>query len=164
MADELIYETRYFAIRSRDGIDYIRGGDEMLVVALDGEGSVLLIVEPSAAFDQPVLVLAGGEVEPDEPRNLTANRELQEEIGLKAGRLDFLGELLPWSKYLEARSFVYLGRDLTESRLQGDEGYDIIVERVPLDSFESWIASGRLRDSRVIAALYLARAFVGAGK
>ena len=39
-----------------------------------------------------------------------ANRELQEEIGYKAGRLDYLGELRPFSKYLAVRSFVYLAR------------------------------------------------------
>ncbi len=53
--------------------------------------------------------------------------------------------------------FVYLARDLTPSRLEGDEGYDIRVERVPLAEFERLIAAGRLHDARVIAALYLAR-------
>ena len=33
-------------------------------------------------------------------------------IGYHAGRVDFLGELQPWSKYLAVRSFVYLGREL----------------------------------------------------
>ena len=63
---------------------------------------------------------------------------------------------------LTVRTFVYLARDLVPSRLAGDETYTIDVERVPLASFESLIASGRLMDARVVAALYLARAFLGA--
>lgn len=45
-----------------------------------------MTVEPSAAFGEPTLILPGGETEPGEPHNVTANRELQEEIGYKARR------------------------------------------------------------------------------
>lgn len=51
---------------------------------------------------------------------------------------------------------------LTRSRLQGDEDYKIGVERVPLAQFETLITSKRLLDARVIAALYMARAFLDA--
>jgi hypothetical protein len=81
-------------------------------------------------------------------------------VGLTAGRLDFLGELRPFSKYLSVRTFVYLARDLSPGQMVGDETYVIEVERVPFADFESSIASGRLLDARVIAALYLARAFL----
>jgi hypothetical protein len=49
---------------------------------------------------------------------------------------------------------------LQPSKLQGDEAYEITVERVPLAQFEELIASGRLCDSSVIAALFLARNFL----
>jgi len=55
---------------------------------------------------------------------------------------------------------VYLARELTSSRLKGDEGYEISVEQVPLVGFERLIAAGRLLDARVIAALYMARRFL----
>jgi hypothetical protein len=89
-----------------------------------------------------------------------ANRELQEEVGYRADRLDFLGELRPWSKYLAVRTRVYLARDLRESALPGDEAYEIGVERVPLAAFEALVDQGRLRDARAIAALHLARRFL----
>ena len=119
---------------------------------------VILTVEPSAAFGEDVMILPGGMVEPGENQAVTANRELQEEAGYAAHRLTFLGELRPWSKYLQTRSFIYLGQDLAASRLVGDEDYTIGVEFVPLTDFESWIADGRIKDARVIAALYMARA------
>lgn len=58
------------------------------------------------------------------------------------------------------RSFVYLGRDLTASRLVGDEDYIIEIERVPLAMFEDLITAGRLLEARVIAALYMAKSFL----
>jgi ADP-ribose diphosphatase len=135
--------------------------DEALIAPLASDGDVLLSVEPAPAFNgESTLILPGGIVEPNETPSAAANRELQEEIGYKAGRLDLLGELRPYSKYLSVRSFVYLARDLSPGRLTGDEGYEIEVERVPLGDFESLIVDGRLRDARVIAALFLARNFV----
>jgi hypothetical protein len=55
---------------------------------------------------------------------------------------------------------VYLARQLTPSELPGDEDYEIEVSQVSLGSFEALIEDGRLLDARVIAALYLARAFM----
>jgi ADP-ribose diphosphatase len=163
MSDErsILYQGRYHTLVA-DPIhcEFVRCDDETIVVALTDEGDVLLTIEPSAAFPGPTMILPGGSTSPDVPNAETANQELQEEVGLRAERLDFLGELRPFSKYLTVRTFVYLARDLVPSRLAGDEAYAIDVERVPLASFESLIASGRLMDARVIAALYLARAFL----
>lgn len=151
----------FFLERDATGELYIRpSSDEVVVVALTDAREVLCSVEPSAAFGAPMVLLPGGSVDADEAHEVTANRELQEEIGFRAERLDFLGELLPWSKYLKARCLVYLGRDLTPSRLKGDETYEIGVERVPLTAIEARIASGSLRDARAIAGMFLARAFL----
>lgn len=158
---ETTYQGKYFSMHlDADGIEFVRTGDEVLVVPLTAEGEVILTIEPSAAFGEPTLILPGGETEPGESHAETANRELQEEIGYEAGRLDFLGELRPFSKYLTVRTFVYLARDLTTGRLKGDEDYAISVERVLLAEFESLITAGRLLDARVIAALYMTRNFL----
>lgn len=163
MADGGADEIEYFALKRGAGGDmYIHSSDEVLVVALDHLGAVALIVEPSPAFGEEVLVLPGGTVDPGEDGPATANRELQEEIGQRAARLDPLGELRAWSKYLSTRSHVYLARDLTANWLKGDEKYEIRVEWTALASFEDLITSGRLLDARVIAALLLARRFVAA--
>lgn len=157
----VLFQGEYFAIATDEqGCEFVRTGDEVLIVPLDGSGRVLLCIEPSAAFGEPTLILPGGETVDGRGREETATLELQEEIGYLPGRLDYLGELQPFSKYLAARSFVYLGRDLVASRLIGDEGYPIEVVPVELAQFEALSSSGRLQDSRVIAALFLTRAFV----
>jgi ADP-ribose diphosphatase len=151
----------YFAL-GRDDHDtlFIQCPDEVMTIPIDESGHVLLAIEPAPAFGQDVWVFPGGIVEPDETHETTANRELQEEVGYAAKRLDYLGEVWPWSKYLTVRSVIYLARDLVTSRLVGDEEYDIGVVRVPLTAFEEFILSGQLRDARVIAGLYVARAYL----
>ncbi len=154
-------ENRNFTL-GRDEHDnlYIQCPDEVLTIPIDTKGNVLLAVEPAPAFGQDVWVFSGGTVEPGEPHETTANRELQEELGFAAGRLEYLGQLWPWSKYLTVRSDLYLARDLVASRLPGDEDYEIGIARAPLAAFEEFITSGQIRDARIIAGLYLARAYL----
>lgn len=156
-----LYQGLYYSIRTnKQGEEFVFATNEVLIIPISPEGDVLLTIEPSPAFDEPVLGLPGGEVEPGEALDETASRELQEEIGYAPGRLDFLGEVRGFSKYIAVRSFIYLGRDLTASRLKGDENYTIEIERVPFSTFEDLITAGRLLDARIIAALYSAKRFL----
>ena len=159
--NRVVFSTDYFSFEEDPrGEGFVRSGDEVLIVAVDEGGEVLGAVEPSAAFGEPTLLLPTGETEEGEALAETANRELQEELGFRAGQLDLLVEMRPWSKYLRVTTYVFVARGLTESRLPGDEGYDIGLERIPLVHFESLIEEGRLKDARVIAALHLARRFL----
>lgn len=147
----------YFKLMvAADGLGYMHCGDGVLVVPLTDDGDVLMAVEHSPAFDREVLVLVGGEVEQGEPLEETANRELQEELGWRAERIEFLGEIRPF-KYLLSRQFAYLARDLTPSKLEGDELYPVGTRRVSLRSVLELCAGGELHDAAAIAALCLAQ-------
>jgi len=147
--------------KNANGIVYIGmgDGDSVMTVPVTPNGDVLLITEPSPAYDERVLFLPSGNVESGETPAFAANRELQEEIGYRANQLNHLGDLHPFIKYVRCRMHIYLGRQLESSKLIGDEGPEgrIEVERHPLASFEDLIAAGRLRDSTAIAALFMAR-------
>lgn len=146
----------------KTGVPFVDASDEALIVPMRSDGDIILIVEPSAAFDEDVLLLPGGSVEPNEDASTTAHRELAEEVGVKAARLDYLGEVRPWSKYLHVRSHIYLARDLTETQAQGDEPYVIQQMAVSPDRAQQLIAEGTLRDARVIVALQMMRARLSA--
>lgn len=159
--DELQFSGPQFSVIGTDAPQqYIRAGDKVMSVPLTDTGMVIFIVEPSPAFRENVLYLPSGRIEPGETIEQAANREMQEEIGYRAERQDYLGEMRPWVKYLQSRMFVFIARHLTPSKLHGDEIYTISTELVPLDQFERVIDAGRLYDSTVIAALYRARHFL----
>jgi ADP-ribose diphosphatase len=155
-----IARDAYFSLMAdADGVGFVHCGDGVLVVPLTDDAQVLLAIERSPAFDREVLALVGGSVEPGERLEETANRELQEELGWRAARMDYLGELHPF-KYLTCRQMVFLARDLSRSRLEGDERHPVRACRVPLDRFLELFASGELHDAATLAALCLAQEFM----
>ena len=159
-----IYRHKWMMIWENDDgtpfFDMIPAGGGTMIVPITDSGDIIVQSEYSPAYDQRVLFLPGGSVEDGEDPVESANRELQEEAGYKADKLDYLGEIYPFIKYLRAHLLVYLGRGLHPSKLKGDETTEITVEHIRLADIESLITSGRLRDSSVIAALYMARAFL----
>jgi 8-oxo-dGTP pyrophosphatase MutT (NUDIX family) len=135
-------------------------GDGVFVVPITENNEVLMIVEPSVTEKEPVLGLPAGTMKPGETSKASANRELQEESGYKSEQLDYLGTLHPFSRHSNWRIDVYLGRKLVPSKIEGDEGYEIEIRKLPFDQIEEAIRSGWFDDSNVISALYLTRLFL----
>ncbi len=158
---ELLYASVYFRIeQDHQGTEFVRMGDEVVIVPLLDDGRVILVIEPSPAFGVPTILLPSGELRDGEGHRETANRELQEEIGMQAGRWDDLGELQANARYFAVRSFLYLARELGPSSLQGDEDYEIGQIWVDMKDIDRMIAAGELVDARTIAGLCLARDFL----
>ena len=137
---ELFYQDKYMVLYrdpEEQVLTSIQADNDAVLVPLLDEDTVLLAVEPSEAFGGPTVVLPGGIIEAGEAGEAAALRELQEEIGFSAARLDFLGEIRPWPKYLKVQSFVYLARGLVPSKLEGDEDYPILIEQVSLSNYAS---------------------------
>jgi ADP-ribose diphosphatase len=152
----------YFKLMAdTEGVGFIEVGDGVMVVPLTPDEDVLMVVERSPAFDDDTLTLVGGEVEPGESLEQSANRELQEELGWRAERLEFVAELRPFSKYMTTRQFVFVARELVPSKLQGDETHPVLPRSVPLDAFHELCFSGELHDATAIAALFLVRSILG---
>ena len=135
-------------------------GDGVFVVPITENNEVVMIVEPSVTEKESILGLPAGTIDPGETSKASANRELQEESGYKSEQLDYLGTLRPMSRHSNWKIDVYLGRKLVPSKIEGDEGYEIELKKLPFDQIEEAIMSGRLDDSNVISALYLARLFL----
>lgn len=157
-----ICRHRWMALcRGRNGEPFIREtGGGVFIVPVNDRDEVLFTIEPAVTDGTPVLCLPAGAIEPGEDPADAAKRELQEEAGYRAGRLDRLAELRPLARHGDWRVYAFLARDLVPGKLKGDEVYPISVESVPLAQFERLIDSGRLLDSTCIAAVFLAQRFL----
>jgi len=141
-----------------EGVGYVHCGDGVLVVPVTADGRVLLAVEYSPAFGREILTLVGGCVDEGESLEEAANRELQEELGWRAERIELLAELHPF-KYLDSRQFLFLAQGLAPSRLQGDESHPPQARSIPLDGWLDLCLRGELQDALAVAGLSLAQRY-----
>ncbi len=133
------------------------------VPVLEGTHAVLLR-QYRAALDADLLEIPAGKRDvAREPPEITAARELAEEIGMRPGRLELLARFHNSPGFSDEESFVFLGLDLARcpTDLQGVEERHMTVEHVALDDVPALTAQGRLTDAKSIIGLTLARERLG---
>lgn len=139
--------------------DLVHHPGAVSVVPLLDDGRVVLVRQYRAAIDDELLEIPAGKRDVvDEPPEQTAGRELVEEVGLAAGRLELLAEFLNSPGFCDELSFVYLGTDLSPvpTDRQGLEEQHLELVHVSLADVPDLIAQRHLRDAKTIIGLLLA--------
>ena len=134
--------------------------DTAMIVPVTDKGDVIFITEYQHALNSLMLSLPKGRIEKGEASMEVANKELQEEIGYKANKLDKIGSFTTIPGYISGKTIIYLARDLVKSKLKGDEVWKLTISRYPLENFERLIDDQKLTEARIIAALYETRRFL----
>jgi ADP-ribose pyrophosphatase len=141
--------------------DVVHHPGAVSVVPVVEEGaSVLLVRQYRAAVDRELLEIPAGKRDVDgEPVETTARRELEEEVGMRAGRLEKLAEFYNSPGFCDEHSFVFMALDLEACApaAQGVEEQHMSIERVSFDDVPGLIASGALVDAKSLIGLALAR-------
>jgi 8-oxo-dGDP phosphatase len=146
---------------SRHEREVVRHPGAVAVVPLHDDGSVTLVRQYRAAVDTDLWEIPAGlrDVE-DEPTEETARRELAEEAGLQASRLDHLVTFHNSPGFTDEAVVIYLATELTTvpDDRQGIEEQHMVVRQMPLSEALSMVDDGRITDAKtVIAVLSAAR-------
>ncbi|MEE8244628.1 MAG: ADP compounds hydrolase NudE [Pseudomonadales bacterium] len=134
-----------------------QGPPAVIVVAVFDDRELMLIREYAAGFHEMQLTLPKGTAEPGESLEAAANRELQEEIGFGARKVQFLKQLTLSPGHMGFTINVMLAEDLDPQRLPGDEPIAPELVRWPIAKMDELIAGEEFAEARAIAALCLAR-------
>jgi ADP-ribose pyrophosphatase len=143
--------------------EIVRHGHAVAVVALtEDHQRVVLVRQYRPAIDELLLELPAGMIDVEgESAEATARRELEEEAGRRVvGSLELLTEYWVAAGLMDEQMTIYLCRssEACDARPQSAEEELMEVEEVALDEVPAMIADGRIRDSKTIAGLLLARA------
>src|SRR5690606_2232265 len=131
------------------------------IVAVDDGGQVCLLRQFRPAGGGWVWELPAGRLEPDEPPELTAQRELREEAGRTARQWQSLGRILSSPGVFAETIHLYLARDLA-TVAQQLESYEVIeVHWLPLEEAVGRALSGELQDAKTVVGLLRAAAKIG---
>lgn len=135
--------------------DYIshRKGAAAIVPVMD-DGKILMVHQYRNALDRMTIEIpAGARDNTSEDTKVCAVRELEEETGYRAGKVEFLLSLRPTVAYDNEFIDVYVARDLQPGKRHLDQDEFIELEAVSLDDLCERIYAGEIQDGKTVAAL-----------
>jgi ADP-ribose pyrophosphatase len=166
--DREIYAGRILTLRLKylsqpDGKRHLREVVEhqpaAAAVAVDDHDLVVLVRQLRAAVDAHILELPAGLIELDEAPIDCARRELGEETGYVAGRLEPLVSFYTSPGFTTELVHVFLATELEMSTARLDEEEEIEVVRLPLDDAIEQVMQREISDAKTVCGLlaYAAR-------
>jgi ADP-ribose pyrophosphatase len=141
--------------------DIVRHHGSAVIVPVFPDKTVALVKQYRHAAEKYLLEIPAGSLEKDENPEIGARRELEEEIGVVAGRLEKLAEFYVSPGFLTEKMFVFLATDLTTTaqKLEADELIEI--EKFTFEKAFEMIKNNEIEDAKTIVGLILAGAKFG---
>jgi ADP-ribose pyrophosphatase len=126
------------------------------VLPLHDDGTVTLIRQLRPAVDICMIEAPAGRLDPGEEPAVCALRELVEETGLKAQKIESLGVLHPSPGVFDEVIHLFLATDLSATPANPEEYEDIATIRLPLVEAVRMARDGGISDGKTISILFRA--------
>lgn len=134
-----------------------RGHGAVMIAAMPDPGTVLLVREYAAGVHRYELGLPKGRMDAGETAHQAADRELKEECGFGARRLETLRMITLAPIYMSHAIHLVLAQDLYPKRLPGDEPEELEVVPWKLDNLHELMLREDCSEGRSLAALFIVR-------
>ena len=122
-------------------MDVIRHPGAAAIVAITDDGCILFIEQYRHAVGGFIWEIPAGTLDPNEDETACAERELIEETGYKARKIEKLGVITPLPAYSDERIHIYLATSLTRAVQNLDE--DELLSVHPVASLDSSVQAGK---------------------
>jgi ADP-ribose pyrophosphatase len=165
---DILFQARRFRIErvvqtSPDGGQHVREivshpGAVVILPLLD-DGRLCLLRNYRVAVDQTLIELPEGTLEPGEDPAETARRELAEETGYRAGRIEHLLTFCMSPGILDERMHLYLADSLQPGPMALGAGEDIQPLLCTWEEAMAMAREGQIADAKTLVALLYYRAF-----
>jgi ADP-ribose pyrophosphatase len=163
---ESIYQGKAFGVRRDqvrlpDGqskwLEIVEHAGAVTILPMDDQGRIWFVRQYRHPTAQELLELPAGTLEPSEPPEACAYREIREETGQAAGKMIKLGEFFLAPGYSTEYMHVFLATHLRRDPLPGDDDEFLSVEAWPVEQVFQMVERGEIQDAKTLAALMLAR-------
>lgn len=158
-----IYRGKILSLRCDDAVlpdgkpckrEIVEHSGGAAVLAETQEG-IALVRQFRYAYGEEIFEIPAGKLNAHEDPMLAAGRELSEETGLQAEKLELLTELYPSPGYTNEKIYIYKASGLKRGKGHLDEGEFLDVLYLPRKEVIAMIRDGRIKDSKTIAAVLL---------
>jgi len=169
LRQETIYHGHAFNVRRDDvrmpnqriaHLDIIEHVGAVTILPMDDQGRILFVRQYRHAAGRELLELPAGTLDPDEAAETCALREIREETGFAAGKIEKIGEFFLAPGYSTEYMVVFLATNLKHDPLPGDQDEIISLEPIAIKQAYHMALNGQLVDGKSLAALLLARPYL----
>ncbi|MBM3184494.1 MAG: NUDIX hydrolase [Chlamydiae bacterium] len=150
---ELELETYKFDHQTKIG-EIVHHVGAVVIVPIDPKGRILLVQQWRRAAKEILIELPAGTLEPNEPPDVCARRELQEETGFDAKTLTALDGFYSAPGYCTEYLHLFIAQDLHHSPLPHDEDEGIDLIPTSLEKAIQMIENNQIRDAKTIVGIY----------
>ena len=149
-----IYEDQVIANGHECRWDFIHHDGAAAIIPVTEDGEILMVRQYRNALDRYTLEIPAGKLDdPKEPTLDCAVRELEEETGYKAGKLELLMTIRTTVAFCNEKIDVYVATDLKPSRQHLDEDEFINVEAYDIEELAQMVYDCKIQDGKTAAAL-----------
>ena len=134
-------------------LELIRHPGAAAVIPVDDDGRAVLVRQYRHATGGYLLEVPAGTLDPGESPEACARREVEEETGFRAERLEPLGWIWTTPGFTDERIWLYLATGLMATAAAPESDEVITVERLPLAEAARRAASGEITDAKSVCAL-----------
>lgn len=132
------------------------------IVPFLSQDRILLLRQYRYAASQTLWEVPAGKLDPGEAPATCASRELEEETGYRAGRLEHMGSIFTTPGFTDEVIHLFAAHDLRPGTLgQSDDERIEVVEITLADALEK-VCAGEVSDAKTICALFHAQRFARA--
>ena len=169
LSSKEIFRGRVFQV----AVDEIQEGDTVyqrevvhhpgsaVIIPVFEDGTIALVRQYRHPAVKYLLEAPAGTLNDGEAPEEGAARELEEELGQVAGKLEKLSEFFVSPGFLEEKMWVYLATELKETKQQLEDDEIVEVVRIPFGQALSMITTGEIEDAKTIIGVMLAAPRVG---
>lgn len=134
-------------------LETIRHPGAAAVVPIKEDGTVVLIRQFRHAAGGFIYEIPAGKLSPGEDPLHCAARELEEEVGYRAGAFELLSSIFTAPGFADEVIHVYKATGLTKGRQQLDRDEVLEIVEMPLNQAITHIQDGTIRDGKTIIGL-----------
>ena len=164
ISSERIYEGRILNLR-KDKVhvkdnktsyrEIVEHNGGVALAAITSEGKMVMVKQYRKAAEKAILEVPAGKIEKGEDHRLTAERELKEETGYSAEKIEFITSFYSSIGYSTEVIYLYQATGLTPGETDFDDNESIEILEFDLPELKKMIFSGEIEDAKTLAAILL---------
>lgn len=159
ISEEQAWKGRFLDVRSAQvelpngrvtGRDLVRHPGASAVVALTESGKIVLVRQYRTAIDRVTVEIPAGKLDPGEDPLECAKRELHEETGFSASRIQYLTTIATTPGFCDEVIHIYMATGLTFDGANPDDDEFVNVDLVPLSELIDAVLDGKIEDAKTV--------------